>query len=134
MPLTLEDRFAIDELIARYCFAIDHGEPEAYAACFTEDGEMYADGRLRGKGRAALAANIRKANEQGLHRRHWPCNAIIEGDANTARLRLYVMTFDIDKSLTPYLIGEYDDALVKVGGQWQFQRRSVNLSAGKLAV
>ena len=88
MPLATEDHLAIHELIARYCFAIDHGEPEAYAACFTEDGELYADGRLRGKGRAALAANIVKANQQGLHRRHWPCNALIEGDGNAARLRL----------------------------------------------
>ena len=134
MPLATEDHLAIHELIARYCFAIDHGEPEAYAACFTEDGELYADGRLRGKGRAALAANIVKANQQGLHRRHWPCNALIEGDGNAARLRLYVMTFDIDKSLAPYLIGEYDDRLVKVNGQWLFQCRRVDLCAGKLAV
>ena len=38
MPLTLEDREEIREVIARYDFAIDLGDPEAYANCFTQDG------------------------------------------------------------------------------------------------
>src|ERR1700722_7390482 len=44
MPLTLEDREEIREVIARYDFAIDLGEPEAYANCFTQDGAFLHTG------------------------------------------------------------------------------------------
>ena len=38
MPLTLADREEIRGLIARYDFALDLGDPDEYANCFTEDG------------------------------------------------------------------------------------------------
>jgi uncharacterized protein (TIGR02246 family) len=44
MSLTLEDREEIREVIVRYDFAIDLGDPEAYANCFTEDGAFLHTG------------------------------------------------------------------------------------------
>jgi hypothetical protein len=36
--VALEDRVEIDELMARYCWALDTGDFEGYAGCFTDDG------------------------------------------------------------------------------------------------
>jgi hypothetical protein len=38
LKVALEDRVEIDELMARYCWALDTGDHEGYAGCFTEDG------------------------------------------------------------------------------------------------
>ena len=134
MPLTTSDKVEIIELAARYSHAIDHLDANAYSEVFTEDGELYADGKLRATGHAALAENVRKAAAAGLKRRHWNCNPVIDGDGKTARLRLYIMAVEYSKSLTPYLMGEYDDVLVKVNGKWKFKLRRVNLCAGAMIV
>lgn len=134
MALTSADKVEIIELAARYSHAIDHLEAEAYAGVFTEDGELYAEGKLRARGRAALMENIRKAAAAGLTRRHWNCNAVIDGDGDSARLRLYIMAVDYSRSLTPYLMGEYDDTLVKANGRWKFKVRKVTLCAGAMIV
>lgn len=35
-----EDRAAIEHLMARYLFALDFFDADAYASCFTEDGVL----------------------------------------------------------------------------------------------
>ena len=40
-----EDRLAILELYARYCWALDTGDTEGYVAMFTEDGEITEETR-----------------------------------------------------------------------------------------
>ena len=65
MPLTLEDREEIREVIARYDFAIDLGDPEAYANCFTEDGAFLHTGA----GSRSKMAKIMSAG------RNWPLSA-----------------------------------------------------------
>ena len=35
-----EDRAEIEDLMARYLFAMDYHDAYAYAECFTEDGEL----------------------------------------------------------------------------------------------
>jgi len=39
-PLTLEDRFAIQDLVAAYSWALDTGDIDALVACFTPDARM----------------------------------------------------------------------------------------------
>ena len=49
------DRAEIRDLMARYLFAMDYHDADAYAGCFTEDGVLdYAMGQL--EGRAAIRA------------------------------------------------------------------------------
>jgi hypothetical protein len=134
MPLTSDDRLEIIELAARYSHAIDHLDAEAYANVFTEDGELYAGQTLRAAGHAALKANIAKAEAAKVSRRHWNCNPIVDGDGSTARLRVYLMAVEYTKSLSPYLMGEYDDELVKLNGKWKFKRRRIMLCAGGMIV
>ncbi len=49
------DRLAIDDLLARYGWAFDQGDGDAYAALFAEDGVLTGFGEPF-RGRAALAA------------------------------------------------------------------------------
>ncbi len=132
--LTSEDKVEILELAARYCHAVDHLDAAAYADVFTEDGELYSDGKLRARGRQQFIQNIADAKAKGLNRRHWTCNPVIDGDGDQARLRLYVMSVEYTRSLTPYFMGEYDDSLVKVHGRWKFKVRRVTGTAGATIV
>ena len=133
MPLTTEDKLEIMELTSRYNFSIDRREPEAWADTFTEDGELWAGGQMRATGRRDLEAYMRAADKQPMKIRHWTSNTIIEGDGNQARLRMYVMAWDITGGgLIPYVMGDYDDTVVKVKGKWKFKRREVTPRAGKL--
>ena len=51
----LEDRFAIMDLVADYCAAIDGRDLERFVACFTADGVIkHADDVMRIEGREAL--------------------------------------------------------------------------------
>jgi uncharacterized protein (TIGR02246 family) len=51
----MEDRFAIMDLVAAYCAAIDGRDLEAFVDCYTADGVVrYADGIMRLDGRAAI--------------------------------------------------------------------------------
>ena len=131
VPLTSADRIEIMELASRYNHAIDHRHAEDWADLFTDDGKFMAYGECRAQGRAQLVAYIHTAAAAGHKSRHWTSNAVIEGDGATARLKLYVMAIDISEGIRPYIMGEYDDSLVKVGGGWKFKERNVTLCAGK---
>lgn len=53
----LEDRFAIQDLVAEYCRAIDDRDLAAFLACFTEDCLVHhRDGVMRIEGKPALQA------------------------------------------------------------------------------
>ena len=51
IKVPLEDRVEIEELMARYAWALDTGDFEGYAACFTADGwlEHWPQGRCEGR-------------------------------------------------------------------------------------
>lgn len=130
MALSTQDKLDIMELAARYAFTIDRRMAEEWADCFTEDGLMISGNGNRVEGRAAFIEHMRKARESGKKVRHWGCNHIVEGDGDTARLRMYLMAVDISNGITPYVMGEYDDTVVRVNGQWKFKVRRITFAAG----
>jgi len=130
MPLTTADRLEIMELAARYATALDARNGEEWADCFTDDGVMISGNGNRVEGRAGFLAHARKSKAAGRQVRHWGCNHIIEGDGDRARLRMYLMAVDIGDGIAPYVMGDYDDELVKVGRRWKFKLRRVNFAAG----
>ena len=57
---------------------------------------------------------------------------LVEGSGKTARMRAYVMAFNITERLeAPYVMGEYDDELVKEDGGWKFKLRRLEVVAGR---
>lgn len=130
MPLTLEDKQAIAELVARYNFALDHLRIEEWVDTFTDDGELRTGDKTQCKGRSNRIAFLEQARAKGHRSRHWAANLVIDGDDDVARLRMYVLSIAINNGIEPYIIGEYDDTLVKVNGEWRFKRRHVTVVTG----
>lgn len=127
MPLTIEDRLAITELVARYNHAVDHGDGKAFADAFTEDGALEIPGRVI-EGRPALAEFAIAFAPSMRAPRHIATNLLIDGDAGAgqARLSAYVQMFGLvgDPPRQQVLAsGIYDDRLVREDGVWRFARR-----------
>lgn len=135
MALTLADRQEIADLLAAYNWAIDHFEAEAWAATFTPDGALIANGGERARGAAALTAYVAQRRETGTPQiRHWATNIVAQGDGATAKVRAYVMAFRVDAPLgAPYVMGEYEDDLVKLDGAWKFLTRRMTVVGGASA-
>ncbi|HUF71428.1 MAG TPA: nuclear transport factor 2 family protein [Gammaproteobacteria bacterium] len=135
-----EDRAEIEDLQARYMFALDFRDPEAYAATFTEDGVLdYGAGKIRG--REAIAAMVRGMRESAAEQRaedtsglrpaagrHNITNIVIEidGDRATDTANWFHMGNDNpDRAAQLNSFGHYEDELVKVDGEWLFSLRKI---------
>lgn len=136
MPSYAEDRAEILDLMARYLFALDWGDGESYAACFTEDGELdWA--RETTKGRAALAMMCAGFPEamRGImgdvpHRHFLGQTAItVDGDRAWARAAWFEMARGHDgvrnDGFGKSSFGHYEDTLVRQDGKWLFARRKI---------
>src|SRR4026207_1629739 len=91
-----EDRAAIEDLQARYLFAMDFGDPDLYVTLFTEDGILdVGSGEI--KGRKAIRDVIAKmpnsrTSENGLRPasgRHNISNIVVKVNGNTASGRAH---------------------------------------------
>lgn len=132
MTIALEDRILIQELISSYNQSIDHFDSKAWAALFTQDGALQVGQITIAKGHVDLMAYLEKRRLAGGPRlRHWVTNVLIEGSGKSVRMRAYVMAFNISERLeAPYVMGEYDDELVKEDSGWKFKLRRLEVVAG----
>jgi SnoaL-like domain len=90
------DRAEIEDLQARYLFALDWQDPELYASTFSEDGVLiWAAGTARG--RAAIVKDMQQAREVDARDR-----------------RPYLGAY-----------GHYEDELRRINGQWLFTKRQI---------
>lgn len=123
---------AIMELYARYCQTADADQSEAWADCFTPDGELRADGEVLGRGRDQLVAR-RAAGRLSGTRQHWNGNIILSAEADGhVTGTAYLMVVDIDvKSGVPSvtLVGNYRDDVHLTADGWKFSRREVRFLA-----
>ncbi|MGE3962121.1 MAG: nuclear transport factor 2 family protein [Dehalococcoidia bacterium] len=121
MPLTTDDRLAIQELLARYNHAIDFGTPEDWAATFAPDGTFESRGEVHA-GLEQLTAFARGFRERMAGVRHWNNNLVIEGDADDARATCYLQLWKGSELLSE---GRYVDTLRRADGVWRFASRKV---------
>ena len=129
MPLTIEDRFAIMELMARYNHAVDSGDSEGVAALFIEDGALDAVATGENRGRPAIAEYIASRPDGWQRRRHFNSSPISEGDGDRATLALYLLVLSRRETVDPRLVGRYEDELRRVDGEWRFVRRRILVDA-----
>jgi hypothetical protein len=128
-PLTALDYAEIQQLVARYSFALDSGADDgyAYADLFAPDGSF---GNT--KGRDQLAASAKPGG--GHYPRgpefvfHYTSNHVIEATPEGARGRVYVVEVDAgERGKKPALIedgGHYSDTYVKTAQGWRFKTRT----------
>jgi hypothetical protein len=134
-----EDRAAIEDLQARYLFALDWFDAESYAATFTEDGILdWAGGIVHGRDAIRRECGemrtyfTRKAEADAPARpprlRHFITNFTvrIEGDRAFGRAYWFELNNDV-RGRWPYVggYGHYEDEARKADGQWLFARRKI---------
>jgi uncharacterized protein (TIGR02246 family) len=121
----LLDRQAIEQLLAGdYPRALDTRNFDAYAALFTEDGELTLQGNTA-KGRAAIKEFVSAlpAEPRVIH----PItNLSYRIDGDTATGGAYWQDVGLVGGAPGVLIaGRYEDTLRKVSGEWRIAKRSI---------
>jgi SnoaL-like domain len=137
MPLTAEDHEQIRQLLGRYNFAIDLGDTEAWADCFTPDGVFECvgvpdDSPLGGRhqGREALVAYA--ITHFGINKgrvRHWNWNLVVDGADGSASMRCYmaILRAGVGPPAGLTATGIYEDHLVAGTDGWRFQSRRISV-------
>jgi len=129
MASILEEKDAIREVLAQYCFALDDGRFDDMAACFTEDGTWQTFfGKATGrKAIAEFAAGLRAHRTENPRAIHHVTNIVITLDGDTAKVRSNWTTVQ-NSSEGPKVGsgGSYDDEMVKVDGRWYFRYRTID--------
>ena len=125
MGLSVEDQLAIQQLYARYNHAIDFGDGDGWAACFTPDGVFNG-----GQGGPQTGTEALKAFANGMasriKARHWNTNLVIDGSGDSAKGKVYLMLMNLaDGKATPLVTAVYHDELTKTADGWRFSSRAV---------
>jgi uncharacterized protein (TIGR02246 family) len=127
MTLSTDDVLAIHQLVATYNFAVDGGDPAAFAGTFTTDG-VFSVGGQEMRGHDALRAFV-EGRAGVAPRRHVVSSIIVEGDGDEASLRAYlqvVAKLD-DGTFGVATQGTYDDRLVRTSDGWRFRARNFTI-------
>jgi hypothetical protein len=131
MPNVLEEKDAIREVLAEYCFRLDGGRYDDMAALFSDDGTWEtAFGKAAGPAAIAqLARDIRlRAGDNPSPRAiHLVTNIVIALDGERAEVRSN-WTVVQNSSDGPKIGsgGAYADEMVKRGGKWLFRHRKID--------
>ena len=124
------EKAAIADLIARYNLSVDHNDFQGYAACFAPDG-IFAGmiGRFSiHKELDRFVEAILKLAENAPNMRHFVTNILTEVNGNEAYSCSFVLVTSATQEGAKVLVaGEYEDQLVKIGGQWLFKERKVHI-------
>lgn len=137
--LTVEDKFAIHELLARYAWSFDTGDVEGFVACFTPDAVLCEDAfaepdRWQGHDGIRAMAQFFFSRPSFPGRQHHVSHILIDGAAGQCRVRSFCFVTDC-KGEPPYLLrfaGYYDDVVVEIDGQWLFRERMIRDWSGPI--
>ncbi len=135
--MTAEDRLDILDLFARYAWAYDVGDAQAYAEVFTEDGLLADESDLHAVGREA----IRKAIQAFFDLRgpnvwqHHNAHLRMEGDGETCTVHSYWAVLEHRRDDDGYGVGSlgwYRSRCVRRDGVWRFAERTFYMDMPKV--
>ena len=118
------DRQAIDQLVeGDYPRALDAHDWDAYAATFTEDGELSL-GQQTAHGRAEIKKLVGALPNEKINHVISNLSYRIQGD--TATGGAYWQDIGLVNGAPGIAVaGHYDDTLRKVNGEWKFTKRAI---------
>ncbi|HEY4276167.1 MAG TPA: nuclear transport factor 2 family protein [Rhizomicrobium sp.] len=127
--VSTDDYVEILQLYNRYCHALDMGTGEAFAACFTPDGE-FTGGRGPGKAnddrtpRKGTAALTKMGSTSGT--RHFTANLLVTKTPEGAKGSCYLLLYSARTVPDSWVeVAVYNDTLVKTKDGWKFKKRVV---------
>jgi uncharacterized protein (TIGR02246 family) len=136
---TYEDRSAVEDVMARYVWAVDSLDPDGYAAVFTEDAVIDSNGAIS-KGREQIrniVLNLIKRRDDNKAKGLPASNLyhvissvrIAFPKANAAVHQSYWQTVRRDKDgrMIAAAMGRSEDHLVKRNGKWLIQARKLTV-------
>ena len=131
--LTAADYIEIQQLVARYSYALDMhgGDGSAYAALFTRDGSFGTEAKGTAQ-LAELAAQTNKDRSGPKYTRHFVTNVVITPSPAGATGRSFLVGLDVSETGQPTTIthgGHYDDVYVKTPEGWRIKSRTYTPSA-----
>ncbi len=129
--LTAEDYIEIQQLVARYPYALDQNPDDglSYANVFTPEAVFR---QPRTEGRQNLATMASRAPHGAKYTRHFLANHVIEAAPDGAVGKQYLVAVDIGESGQPssiFLGGHYEDVYAKTPEGWRFKTRTFIASA-----
>ena len=130
MSTALEEKDAIREVLAEYCFRLDGGRYDDMAALFSEDG-TWETAFGKGAGRAAiaqLARDIRaRAGDNRPRAIHLVTNIAIKLNGEVALVRSnWTVVQNSPDGPKINSGGAYADEMVKHNGTWLFHYRKID--------
>lgn len=135
-----EDRAAIEDLQARYMFALDFKDVDAYLSTFTPDGILdIGTGEIKGyeairkiiggmPNREEAKPSGEAAKLRPAAGRHNISNIVIKVAGDKASGRAYWFHYgnnNPQRTATLDSYGHYVDEMVKVNGKWLFSKRRI---------
>jgi hypothetical protein len=137
--LAIEDRLALQDLMAAYSWALDTGDVEGLVACFTQDAhmveEVFEDPDIWAghDGIRKLAQHYFNAPGFPGRQHHVTQVQYFPHDANMVGMRGFAFVTECNGE-PPYLLrftGYYEDLAVRsADGRWRFKSRTVRLWDG----
>ncbi len=132
------DRAEIEDLMARYLFALDYNDMDTFETMFTDDAEFeFARGRVAGKAnimdavkgfKKRIGEHYKDEDGNPATLRHVLAHTAIrvQGDRAWTRAQWFEMANDgPGKALKMGTFGIYEDKLVRVDGRWLFSERRI---------
>lgn len=121
----LEDRQAIAQLTASYCFAIDDRDLDTVGRLFTDQGHFGSlDGAMSARGREAIVEQFRSRFSVLGASNHVAHNQLIHLDSATRAHGLvssHAEVWRMERTMVTAL--RYTDQYEKVDGEWRFAER-----------
>jgi SnoaL-like domain len=122
----LEDKDAIRELLAEYCFLLDSYQLKELSQIFAEGGE-WTSRNGGATGPAGIEAFLRQLVPEpgpGTRRKHFTANIIIRLNGDRAEVTSnFLVVRDTAAGPAIAVAGTYYDVVVRSGANWRFKSR-----------
>jgi hypothetical protein len=118
------DHIAIEQLFARYCHLVDHGDGAGWVSLFTPDGSFEVAGVMTLTGAEQLASMPGVVAQQGAGKwRHQITNILAEPrGTDAAHILAYGLVTDWQDGGKPSSFTDYEIDLVRSEGEWRIAR------------